>query len=512
MAQAFLENMDRLIRARYTLLYLVTWEEDRARKLLAKVAAKQQKTLLEWSVTDGLRKVVGPDSESKASSKRLREPMGVLNEILQRDGAAIYVLKDFHSYLEAPEIARQLRDLEHILRNTRKSIILLSPTFKVPAELEKSVTIIDLPLPTFDELSHLLNNKISGPAAARRFQIRLNNDERDALVKAAMGLTLSEAENAFAKAIVQDNTLDAGDIAAIVEEKKQVIRKSGLLEYYDAAEDLSSVGGMDLLKEWLCKRIRAFGREAQAYGLPQPRGILLLGVQGCGKSLVAKTIAASWRLPLLRLDMSRIFGGFIGSSEENMRRALQMAESLSPVVLWIDEIEKAFSGVEGSSSSDAGTTARVIGTYLTWMQEKKSPVFVVATANNVHGLPPELLRKGRLDETFFVDLPFESEREQILGIHLKGLKRDPGKFELKTLAKQSDGFSGAELEQAIISALHDSFFANRELETADILTSLRETVPLSHIMREKINELRSWAGNRTRPVSSLQKQSPVDGM
>lgn len=506
MSHAFIKEMDELIRARYTLLYVVTWEEQRARQLIGIVAEKQKKTLYEWSITDGLRRVTGPPDAARGPDKRQRDVMTVLNEVLQSDSPALYILKDFHTYLEASEVVRQLRDLDYALRHTRKTIIVVSPTLKIPPELDKAFTIVDLPLPEYDELRELLQSKIGSPGVNRQFRVNLSGSDFDALVKAAQGLTLTEAENAFAKAIVRDKVLDADDIAAVVEEKRQVIRKSGLLEYYDVEEQLDVVGGMDLLKDWLSKRLRAFSQEARDYGLPAPRGVLLLGVQGCGKSLVAKTIAATWRLPLLRMDVSRIFQGYIGSSEANMRMALKVAESIAPVVLWVDEIEKALSGVEGSGATDAGTTARVVGLFLTWMQEKKSPVFVVATANDVKGLPPELLRKGRLDEIFFVDLPRGRERVEIFQIHLRKLGRDPAKFDMRELMPHSRGFSGAEIEQAIISALHDSFFDNREVETRDILHSLHQTVPFSRTMRESVDTLRAWSLDRARPVSSYQQR------
>ncbi len=506
---AFSEELDRLIRARYTLLYVVTWEEGRAMRMLMRITEGQRKPLYEWSITNGLRCVHGPGGEGSGS--RTRDAMQTLNEILQKDGPAIYVLKDFHAYLESPEMIRQVRDLGHALGPTKKTVVLLSPVLKLPRELEKDITILDLPLPTYDDLSQLLDDSIGPPSSARKFRVRLTPEDRDALIKAAQGLTLKEAENAFAQAIVRDNVLDAQDIQAVVSEKRQVIRKSGLLEYYDIASDMADVGGMDILKDWLDKRVRAFSGEARDYGLPQPRGILLMGVQGCGKSLLAKTIAKQWQLPLLRMDMSMIFQGYIGSSEQNMRNATKVAESLAPVVLWIDEIEKAFSGVEGSGSSDAGTTARVVGTFLTWVQEKTTPVFVVATANEVRDLPPELLRKGRLDEIFFVDLPRSRERAEILAIHLRKIRREPMKFELHDLVNASKGFSGAEIEQAIIAGLHESFFDGRELETRDILKALNDTVPLSRTMREKIEELRMWARDRARPVTTGPRTSAALG-
>lgn len=500
--QDFVRELDQLIRARYSLLYLLSWEEERVHRTLMQMAQKRKKKLYEWTVTDGLRCVSGA-REMDRGAKRTREALGVLNEILQADESAIYLLKDFHTYMEAPEIVRQLRDLASSLRHTKKTIIVVSPVLKIPAELEKAITIVDMPLPSQDDLRTMLNERILGSGAPRRYEVSLNDEETEALVRAAQGLTLAEAENAFARAIVSDGALSGRDIGAIIDEKKQVIRKSEVLEYCDVGEDLVDVGGMGLLKSWLAKRVHAFGDDARRYGLPAPRGILLMGVQGCGKSLVAKTIASTWHFPLLRMDMSRIFQGYIGSSEQNMRKAVQLAETLAPVVLWIDEIEKAFSGIEGSGSSDAGTTARVVGTFLTWIQEKTAPVFVVATANEVQGLPPELLRKGRLDEIFFVDLPRTRERADIFEIHLRHKRRDPAKFDLKALAKASHGFSGAEIEQVIISAMHDSFFEKREVTAEDIMASINETIPLSTTMREKIDRLREWARDRARPVTSV---------
>ena len=509
MSRAFQQEIDELIRARYPLLYVVTWEEERARQLITGVAQSQGKNLLEWTVTDGLRAVHG-ELPGSARKPRERDALVVLNEILQTDTSSIYLLKDFHPFLESPEVVRQMRDLCVALRSTRKSMIVLSPVLKIPVELEKSISIVDLPLPDFEELTWLLEHKVMRSAHTRQFQVNLTTEERDALIKAAQGLTLNEAENAFARAIVRDRVLNANDIDAVVHEKMQIIRKSGLLEFYNTAESMSGLGGMDSLKDWVRKRQRAFSEEARAYGLPAPRGILLMGVQGCGKSLAAKTIASTWKLPLLRLDMSRIFQGFIGSSEDNMRRALKVAESLAPVVLWIDEIEKAFSGMESSSASDAGTTARVIGQYLTWMQEKTGPVFVVATANNVQALPPEMLRKGRLDEIFFIDLPRTRERGEIFQIHLHKLKQKLALFDLRELAVASKGFSGAEIEQAIISAMYDSFFENREVTTRDIMLALQETVPLSRTMRESIERLRAWAADRARPATPPGKPIQSD--
>ena len=335
-------------------------------------------------------------------------------------------------------------------------------------------------------------------------EVDLDAEGRERLLQAAMGLTLGEAENVFAKIIVQGGRLSGEDVKEVFAEKQQIIRKSGLLEYYAAEEDFSNVGGLGVLKDWLNKRAVAFTDEARAFGLPAPKGILLLGVQGCGKSLCAKAVSRLWQLPLLRFDMGRMFGSLVGSSEENVRRAIGVAESVAPAVLWVDEIDKAFVGSQSSGATDGGTTARVFGTFLTWLSEKSTPVFVVTTANDVSQLPPELLRKGRLDEIFYVDLPSDEEREEIFRIHLAKRGRDPKNFDLKTLVESSQDFSGAEIEEAIISALYDAFYEKQELTTSHVLTSLRQTVPLAKTMAEKVASQRKWAAGRTRNASAIQ--------
>jgi SpoVK/Ycf46/Vps4 family AAA+-type ATPase len=284
-------------------------------------------------------------------------------------------------------------------------------------------------------------------------------------------------------------------------EKQQIIRKSGLLEYYATNESFENVGGMAVLKEWLNKRAVALTAEARAFGLPAPKGILMLGVQGCGKSLCAKAVSNLWQLPLLRFDMGRMFGSFVGSSEENVRRAISVAESVAPAILWVDEIDKAFAGSQGSGATDGGTTARVFGTFLTWLSEKTAPVFVVATANDISELPPELLRKGRLDEIFFVDLPSREERMEVFCIHLTKRGRNIAHFDLPALGDASANFSGAEIEEAINSALYDAFHARTELKTEHILAELAQTVPLAKTMDEQISQLRAWAEGRARNAS-----------
>jgi len=497
-------QLDVLIRARYPILYLVTWEEDRAMYLLLKIARAQRKNLAVWTATDGMRTIEVASGLREASDGG-RKPLEALNAVLQDAQPCIYVLKDFHPYLQDPVVVRQLRDLCHALRRSYKTVVFLSPKLELPFELQKSVTVIDLPVPGRQVMEALLDELARDVTQAGTATVNLAPADRDRLVTAVLGLTLDEAERVFSQALVRDAKLDASDIEAVVSEKKQIIRKSGLLEYYDPEEGMDDVGGLDILKGWLRKRARAFSDEARAYGLPRPKGVLLLGVQGCGKSLTAKAVARLWGIPLLRFDISRIFDRFIGSSESNMRHALQVAESIAPAILWVDEIEKAFSGIASSGMSDAGTTSRVFGTFITWLQETPSLVFTIATANSIEALPPELLRKGRFDEIFFIDLPSRAEREEIFAIHLRKRRRDPKHYDLAELAALAEGFSGAEVEQAIVSALYDAFDQGREVEQRDIVACIKESVPLSVTMREDIAALRQWAADRARPASSARR-------
>ncbi|MDD2703009.1 MAG: AAA family ATPase [Candidatus Omnitrophica bacterium] len=491
------DEIDVLIRARYSLITIVSYEETRVIECLKEMAARRSKQLMIWSATRGLRKY----EEQDKIDDQTRDPLNALNHIERSTYPAIFVMLDFHHYLNDNVIVRKLRDLVENLKETYESLVIVSPVFNIPVELEKDIAVIDFDLPTTEDLGRLLDEIISVVDLSKEVKIELTPETRERLISAALGLTINEAENAFARAIVIDKSLGPEDIGRILEEKKQVIRKSGILEYYDSSEMMSGVGGMDSLKDWLNKRSVAFTSKAGEFGLPKPKGILLLGVQGCGKSLTAKSVANLWKLPLLRFDVGRVFSGIVGSSEENMRKAISTAESIAPVVLWIDEIEKAFSGVQSSTFSDAGTSARVFSYFLTWLQEKTRPVFVIATANNISLLPPEILRKGRFDEIFFVDLPFPDEREEIFTIHIKKRRRDPKKFDVKLLSRDSEGFSGAEIEQAVISSLFDAFVAGGDLTTGDILKSLKETVPLSQTMREQIENIREWARMRARPAS-----------
>jgi SpoVK/Ycf46/Vps4 family AAA+-type ATPase len=499
----FETEIEILIRARYPILYVITSEEMRVQEVLLAIAARRQKKVFEWTYSSGIVPAGASIQSQKGRNPATKEPLAALDHVIDQVEPAIFLFKDFHPFLTRNNFAviRRLKDIALHLRNSRKTIVLISAVMEIPAELDKEITVINFPPPAKEDLAALLDNAIEDLRESQHVQIELDGEGRDRLLQAALGLTLGEAENVFAKIIVKNQSLSADHVNEVFAEKQQIIRKSGLLEYYAAEEDFRSVGGLGVLKDWLNKRAVAFTAEAHAFGLPPPKGVLLLGVQGCGKSLCAKAVSRLWQLPLLRFDMGRMFGSLVGSSEENVRRAIAVAESIAPAVLWVDEIDKAFTGSQSSGVADGGTTARVFGTFLTWLSEKSAPVFVVATANDVSQLPPELLRKGRLDEIFYVDLPLEEERAEIFRIHLAKRNRNPEEFDIPALVGASPEFSGAEIEEAIISALYDAFYAKQELATTHVFTALSQTVPLARTMAEKVTEQRNWAIGRARNAS-----------
>lgn len=490
------QEIEYLIRARYPLLYVISSEEYRVENSLYSISVKRNKKIFYWSITDGL--II---SETNKNGE-LRDPLKILDYINEFDEASsIFILRDFHPYLEDAMIIRKLRDLSKSLKTQKvnKNIIILSPIFKLPPDLEKEVVIIDYQLPDKEQIDDILSRVIKLVEKPSELEIVKSPLLREKTVEAALGLTSDEAENVFARSLVQTNQLD---IDIILSEKEQIIRKSGILEFYKTNEEIDGIGGLDALKVWLRKRGQAFGQEARDFSLPLPKGALLIGIPGCGKSLTAKAVSNLWSLPLLRLDVGKIFSSLVGSSEENVRKAIKTAESIAPCILWLDELEKGFSGVSSSGNSDSGTTSRVFGTFITWLQEKESSVFCVATANNVSMLPPELLRKGRFDEIFFVDLPGREEREQIFRIHLNKKKRKAENFDIKEFAERTDGFSGSEIEQVVISALFDAFDDKKEINNDYIFNSIREIVPLSLTMEEEIKRIRDWSSTRARRAST----------
>lgn len=488
------EQLALSIRARFPLLYLLTWEEQRAEEVLQAVGKATGKEVVTWSQSKGFV----PAQDGAKSDTKPEEALKYIDASPQK---AVFVLKDFHPFLEDEKVLRLLRDLVQNLKKSYKTVIIVSPVLKMPPEIEKDITVFDLPLPGPDELQKVLSQLLEPYRNSKEVNVQLTPELAEKVVQATLGLTRNEAENVYAKALIHNRNFTEEDLPGIIEAKKQLIRKSGILDFIGLSTSMSSVGGLDKLKLWLQERSRGFTSKARDYGLPDPKGVLMLGVQGCGKSLSAKAIAAEWNLPLLRLDVGQIFDSFIGNSEANMRKAIALAEAMSPAVLWLDEIEKGFAGAKGSGSGDTGVTARVFGTFLTWMQEKTKPVFVIATANDIESLPPELLRKGRFDEIFFIDLPRQEERQTIFEIHLGLKKRDPKKYDVAKLAEVADQFSGAEIEQAILSAMYRAFAEDREFTNDDIMQCVKETVPLAVTAKEKIEYLRNWAEKRARPSS-----------
>jgi SpoVK/Ycf46/Vps4 family AAA+-type ATPase len=514
---SFHQTVADLLRARFPCLYVQTWEEERLLGDLWRIAqdetlVKRRRDVFTWSLTDGMVPAgqLPERQERPRASVDRSEPLRALDEVERGDRPAIYLLLDFHHFLGAhgqrpdPVIVRRIRNLGSRLKAAEhpKTVIFAAPQLVLPADLQKDVHLVDFPLPSQRELEAVLDRLIADNEG--RVVVDLTPEDKELLVKASLGLTLQEAENAFARSMANDKRLDADDIALVLDEKRQAIRKTEILEYVVDGQSFDDLGGLRNMKTWLDKRNRSWLDAAKRYALPPPKGILVTGVPGCGKSLAAKCMSTSWQLPLLRMDVGRIFSGIVGSSEQNMRTALRTAEATAPCILWIDEIEKGFGGGRGTEL-DGGTSSRVFGSFLTWMQEKAAPVFVIATANRIDQLPPEFLRKGRFDEIFFVDLPTEVERQQIFSIHLHARLQDAlvrGDLVLDDvallgrLAKESEGFSGAEIEQAVVSALFEAFADQRPVMADDLSKAMRNTVPLSVTQAEQVRALREWANLR----------------
>ncbi len=489
----FEEQMDIYLRARFTLIVLVTPEEERALETVKAVCERTKRPCLTWDIADGFQSLTGRNISLPAAS----DPKTALEQVEKAADNTLFVFKDFHEFWGNAQIKRKLRSVVQRLKFTKKSIVVTTPSSKIPGELKDEVVIVEFPPPRTSELEAVLNRLTQTPGV----KVRLTPLGREKLVQAALGMTASQTQRVFAKAIVRDGVLDDRDIDLVIEEKKQIIRESEALEFYAATETPDDVGGLGVLKEWLRLRERAFTQEARNYGLPAPKGIALIGIPGTGKSLTAKMIGGLWRLPLLRLDVGSLFGSLVGESEERARRALRLAETVAPCVVWIDEMEKALA----HGGLDSGTSTRVFGTILTWMQEKTDPCFVVATANDIASLPPELLRKGRFDEIFFLDLPTLEERKEIFAVHLRKRNRLPQDFDVVQLARKSEGYVGAEIEQAIIDAMYVGFNEGREFMTEDISIALKRQVPLSVSQRETVQALRDWLREGRAQSASFQE-------
>jgi ATP-dependent 26S proteasome regulatory subunit len=488
------------LNAGFPSLWIQNWDDELMVKELKEIAETGKNragamNMVTWSCTQGFIDVFAEKVIDKTN-----DPFAALKYIETKGQEyTLFVLKNFHFYLNDPSIIQKVKDLLLIAKSDEKHLIFISPSVSLPPELEKEIILFDTELPNKGQLSVLLDSVLEWTEAS------IDETTRELLISAALGLSISEAENIFSFAFVKHKTFNEEAIQTISDMKVSMINQTGILEYIPNECSLSDVGGLEELKHWLELRKKAFSPEAKEFGLREPKGILLAGVPGSGKSLTAKAVSSSWNLPLLRFDFGKVFSSLVGETEQKMRNVLKIAESLSPCILWLDEIEKGLSG--SSSFNDSGVTSRVFGHFLTWMQENKSSVFIFATANNIALLPPEFLRKGRFDEFFFVDLPLLEEREEIFTIHLSKVKRDPEHFDISFLARKCEGFSGAEIESAIYEALYIAFHENRDISTKDILQSVHQTNPLSETMKEQIDSLRQWGTSRARNANRIETKN-----
>ena len=480
-------RLEALFRAHFPLVFIQSAEEDRVLAALSRVraamSAKEEYGLYLWSETRGLHDLAG----RSAGPRTAGDPVVALQHVAQSKARGIFVFLDLHRHF-TPVTIRLLRDAVSAVKRQPKNLVVLSPVLKLPAELEGEATLFFFDLPDAEALKAVVDEAVAESGG----DPGMNGDWRDNMAAALLGMSAREAERAVRRALCSSGASPEDCLGEVLREKRQAVRKSGVLEYCAPGLRGSDVGGLEALKGWFRERRKAFSAEGARFGLPRPKGVVLAGVPGCGKSLSAKALAGDWGVPLLRLDMGRIHGSLLGQSEARLRQALGVAECVSPCVLWIDELEKAFAGLGGAR--DGGVTMRIFGSFLTWLSANRPPVFVAATANDVTGLPPEFTRAGRFDKVFFVDLPGPVEREAILGIHLRKRKRDPAKFDLRALAAAAEGYSGAEIEEAVVNALYRAFEeAEREVTTADVSAGLREIVPLSESRADDLMRMRLWA-------------------
>jgi ATP-dependent 26S proteasome regulatory subunit len=482
---SFQHEFDLCLRARYPLIYIPTQEEERVETAIAEAAKRQgDRAIYTWDFVDGYQG--NPNDAGFAQ----RNPLQALDlvEKVPVNAPAIFILRDFHRFLGDVAISRKLRNLGRTLKSQPKNLVLLAAELSIPTDLSEVLTVVDFPLPTLADIRIEIERMMAAMG------LSMLPRALEEMVRCCQGLSMERIRRVLAKAIATHGSLNMEDLDLILEEKRQTIRQTQILDFIPATQSITDIGGLDNLKDWLLLRGSAFSEQARQYGLPHPRGLLLVGIQGTGKSLTAKAIAHHWHLPLLRLDVGRLFAGLVGESESRTRQMIQLAEALAPCVLWIDEIDKAFAGADGRG--DSGTTSRVFGTFITWLAEKTSPVFVVSTANNIQALPPELLRKGRFDEIFFVGLPTNEERKAIFSVHLSRLRpHNIAAYDLDRVAYETPDFSGAEIEQSLIEAMHLGFSQNRDFTTTDILEAVSQIVPLARTAQEQVNVLQEWAAS-----------------
>ncbi|MGB3788878.1 MAG: AAA family ATPase [Phormidesmis sp.] len=498
----FKDELSLLVRSRYPLIYIPTREEERAERAVADCAQSlgsgngSSRSIYTWDYVDGYQ---GNPTDNGFARRNPLQALELIEKI-PASAAALFVLRDFHRFLEDIAISRKLRNLLKLLKSQPKNVIILAAELTIPSELSSAITVLEFPLPDVGEIRTEVERLLSATGSS------LSPRDTDELVRSCQGLAMERIRRVLARGIAAHGSFEPGDIDLILEEKRQTIRQTQILEFYPASEKISDIGGLDNLKDWLLKRGGAFSERARQYGLPHPRGLMLVGIQGTGKSLTAKAIAHHWHLPLLRLDVGRLFGGLVGESESRTRQMIQLAEALAPCILWIDEIDKAFAGFDGRG--DSGTTSRVFGTFVTWLAEKSSPVFVVATANNIQSLPPEMLRRGRFDEIFFVGLPSQEEREAIFSVHLSRLRpHNLGSYDINRLAYETPDFSGAEIEQSLIEAMHIGFSQNRDFTSDDVLEAISQIIPLARTAKQQIESLQQWAADGRARLAS--RQSPL---
>lgn len=490
-------HLDLLIRSGNAIVLLETRDEEGATALVRSLANETHHALFEWSMTTGLRRTYPKEASLGVDPGK---PVKALEYMLENEGSKkeLYLFFDLAPHARDPQVQRLLRD---IYRRDNVCLILLESD-SLPETVRRLCVPLALPMPTSDELEKVIRETFRKVHDTALYEVTSSLQKRDLeqMAQTLRGLTASEAARVVASVIHDDYVLSADDIPRLVEAKRNRLSSTGCLEAISVNVRIDEIGGLSRLKAWLARRRGGLTPKARAFGIDPPRGLLLLGVQGCGKSLCAKAVAADWNLPLLRMDPGVLYQKFVGETENRLREALAQAEAMAPVVLWIDEIEKAFASAS-ADSADGGLSQRMFGTLLSWMQDHQSPIFLVATANNIHALPPELMRKGRFDEIFFVDLPDSEARKSIWTVHLKRRNRIPHEFDLDDLSALSDGFSGAEIEQAVIGGLYAAFAENRELTTADLRTEILSTRPLSVLMAERIAHLRAWANGRCVPAN-----------
>lgn len=494
------QELDYLVRARYPFIMVQTFEEGRVENAVMGIAKSRAKKMFVWNCNKGLDQLFDDKTREPVQVAGIDQPQAILRHIEDYAGDAIFLLKDFGVFIgKIPKVDRMIKDLVDSLRVTRKTVLVTGTYVQVPGDLDKYITVVDFPMPDRATMGASIDELLTEMRSHPAIKVTVSPQDRERLIEASMGLTLSESKNVFSKAAVKTGKIDGSAIQLVTNEKRQIVRKSGILEFYPAEDSLSDIGGLDNLKSYVLEREGWWTSSVKDFGLSYLKGMVLTGIPGCGKSLTAKVIASSWGLPLLRLDMGKVFDKYVGGSEENIRKALSVSEAVAPCVLWLDEVEKSMSTGGGG---DNGTSLRVFGQFLTWMQEKKDPVYVVCTANDISTLPPEFLRKGRFDEIWFVDLPVKDEIKEILSIHLRKKNRSLSDLEMQAISQDFIGYTGAEVEAALENALWKIFKSKSPLTKEVLVQSIKETKPLSEVMKSQLTSLREMAKGRFRYASS----------